>query len=88
MKVCLCGLWEIEIDDNVDGLDVNATGQEIRADKVSAGAIAEVVEHTIAGVLGHFGVTVKARVTELGDLLGKQLDTISRVAEDDRLVDL
>ena len=33
-------------------------------------------------------MAVEARVTELGDLLGKKLNTISRITEYDRLVDL
>jgi hypothetical protein len=32
-------------------------------------------------------VDVEARVAELGDLLGEELDAVDRVAEDDRLVD-
>lgn len=31
---------------------------------------------------------VEARVTQLGDLLGQEFDSVRRVTEDDRLVDL
>lgn len=38
--------------------------------------------------LEHLGVRVETRVAEFGNLLGEQLDSVGRVAEDDRLVDL
>ena len=38
--------------------------------------------------LGHLGVDVEAAEPELGDLLGQKLNSLRRVAEDDRLVDL
>jgi hypothetical protein len=38
--------------------------------------------------LEHLGVRIEARVAELGDLLGEELDPVRRVAEDDGLVDL
>ena len=46
------------------------------------------MEHAVAVLLVHLGVDVEARVAELGDLLGQQLDSLRRVTEDDRLVDL
>ena len=59
-----------------------------RADERAAVALAEVVEDAVAVLLVHLGVDVEARVAELGDLLGQQLDSLCRVTEDDRLVDL
>ncbi len=38
--------------------------------------------------LGHAGVDVEGRVTQFGYLLGQQLNTIGRVAEDDGLIDV
>ena len=38
--------------------------------------------------LGHLGVDVEAAEAELGYLLGKELNPLGRVAEDDGLVDL
>ena len=46
------------------------------------------MEDSVTVGLEHFGVRVEARVAELGDLFGKEFDTVGRVAEDDRLVDL
>jgi len=46
------------------------------------------MEYAVAVALHHLGMDVEARVSQLGDLLGQQLHTIHRVAEDDGLVDL
>lgn len=46
------------------------------------------MEDAVAVRLEHARVRVEARVAELGDLLGEELDAVGRVAEDDRLVDL
>ena len=81
-------LREVKVDDNVDSLDVNTTGQKIRADQVAHGSGAEIVEYPVAGMLKHLGVGVEARVAQLGDLLREQLNTGRAVAEDDGLVDL
>jgi len=88
MKIGFGILGEIEVDDNVDGLNINTTCQEIRADKIAADAIAEVVEDAVAVCLKHTSMTVKARVSQFGNLLGQQFDAVCGIAEDDRLVDL
>ena len=46
------------------------------------------MEYAVAVALHHLGMDVEARVSQLGDLLGQQLHTVYRVAEDDGLVDL
>jgi len=46
------------------------------------------VEHAISVLLVHARVDVEARVPQLRDLLGQQLNALGRVAEDYRLVDL
>jgi hypothetical protein len=79
---------EIEVDDDVDGLDVDAAGEEVRADEVACHAVSEVVENAVPVGLHHLGVRVEARVAELGDLLCEELDSVGRVTEDDGLVDL
>ena len=58
------------------------------ADEVPALSVAEVVEDLVSVGLGHSGVDEEAGVAQLGDLLGQQLHTLHRVAEDDALVDL
>lgn len=88
MEISLSILGEVEVDDDVDSLNINATGEEVGAYKVATCAVSEIVEHAVASVLRHFGVTVEARVSELGDFLGEQLNAVGRVAEDDGLVNL
>jgi len=88
VEVGLRHLGEVEVDDDVDCLDVDAAGEEVAADQVPAQPGAEVVEHSVAMSLGHFGVNVVAGVTQLCDLFGQQLHSLCRVAEDNALVDL
>ena len=88
MQIGLSILREIKVDDNVDGLDINTTCQEIRTDQVPTDTVSEVVEYSVSGVLGHLSVTVKTRITKLGDLLSEQLDTVGGITENDGLVDL
>ena len=87
VEVRLRVLGEVEVDDDVDGLDVDAAREEVGRHEVAAEAVAEVVEDAVAVRLQHLGVDVEARVAELGDLLREQLDAVDAVAEDDRLVD-
>ena len=50
-------------------------------------AIPEIVKHPVPVALEHLGVNVEARVPELGNLLGKELYSVDRVTENNRLVD-
>ncbi len=88
MQVGLGVLWEIEVDNDVDSLDINTAGKQIRANKVTANTVAEIVENAVTSGLKHACVTVKARVTQLGDLLGEKLHAVGRVAKNNGLVDL
>lgn len=62
--------------------------QRTGADEVSAEACAEVVEDSVTMRLSHLGVNVVAAVAEFRDLLGQKLHPLSRVAEDNALIDL
>lgn len=79
---------KVEIDDNIYGLNIDATRQKIRAHKISADAVAKVVKNAVSGLLLHPGVTVEARVAQFCNLLGKKLDAVRRVAENDGLINL
>ena len=48
VKVGLGHLGEVEVDDDVDGLDVDTAGEEVTADQVPAQAGAEVMEYSVA----------------------------------------
>ena len=88
VKIGFGVFWEIEVDDNIDGLNVDTTSKEVRAHEVSTHAVTEVVEDAVAVRLQHFRVGVEAGIPEVGNLLCEQLDPVCRIAEDDRLVDL
>ncbi len=88
MEVCLGILWEVEFNNDVDALYVNAAGEEIGRHEVTSPTVAELVKDTVPIGLLHLGMYVKAGVPKLGDLLRQELDVVDRVAEDNRLVDL
>lgn len=88
MQISLAVLREIKVDHHIDSLDIDTAREEVRADEVAANAITEVVEDTIAVRLEHFRMGVEARITELCDLFGQELDSVGRVTEDDRLINL
>src|ERR1700677_2163722 len=50
--------------------------------------IAEVVKDSVAMLLFHLCVNKETAAAHLRNLLGQQLDTLHRVAEDDALVDV
>lgn len=79
---------EVEVDDHVDGLHVDAAREQVGAHEVAAQAGAEVVEHAVAVRLRHARVDVVAAVAQLRDLLGQQFHALGRVAEYNGLVDL
>ena len=88
MEIGLGVLGKVEVDDHINRLDVDSSSQQIRADQVTANAIAEIVEDSVAALLGHPSMAVEARISEFGNLLGEQLHPVRRVAEDDGLIDL
>ena len=53
---------------------------------MTCSSIAELVEYSVTISLLHLGMYVETGISQLGYLLGKELDTINRVTEDDRLV--
>ena len=59
MQVSLGILWEVEVDDDVDSLDVYTTGEEVGAYEVAAYALAEVMKHAVAMRLQHLRVRVE-----------------------------
>lgn len=53
VQVGLSVLWEVEVDDHVNRLDIDTSGEQVRADKVSTDSIPEIVENTVTVVLEH-----------------------------------
>ena len=87
VQVGLGHLGKVEVHHDVDGLDVDAAGEEVSADEVAAEAGPEVMEDLVPVDLSHPEVDVVAGVAQLGDSLGQELHPLRRVAEDDALVD-
>jgi len=56
VEVSLAVLGKVKVDDDVDGLDVDAAGEEVGADEVAADAVSKVVEDAVPVGLEHFGV--------------------------------
>lgn len=71
MEVCLGILGEIEVDDNVHGLDIDTASKKIRTHQVAADTISEIVENAVAVVLEHLCMRVETGVSELRDLFGQ-----------------
>lgn len=88
MKVGFRVLGEIKVDDDVDGLDIDTTGEKVRADKVAADALSEIVEHAVTVRLQHLCVRVETRIAQLSNFLGQQLDPVGGVAENDGLINV
>jgi len=88
VQVGLGHLREVEVDDNVDGLDVDTPGEQVAADEVATETGSEVVEDPVTVSLGHLGMDVVTGVAKLCDLLGEQLNPLGGVAENDTLIDL
>lgn len=88
MKVGFRGLGEVKVDDDVDGLDIDTSREEVGADQVPSQTTSEIVEDSVSVFLLHSCVRVEARVANLCDFAREQFNSAGIVAEDDRLVDL
>lgn len=88
MKVGLRVPWEIEIDYHIHRHDVDTTGEEVSAHQAAGLSILEVVIDAVTVLLLHAGMNVEAGVAKLLNLVGKQLYSLGRIAEDDGLVDV
>ena len=54
MKVRLRVLGKVKVDDDIDGLYIDTTSEEVGADEDATDSIAEVAEDTITMGLKHF----------------------------------
>ena len=88
VKVRLGILREIKVDNNIDTLNINTTREEIGRYEMTRPPVTELVEHPVTVCLLHFGMYVETGVSQFRYLLGKELDAVNRVTEDDGLVNL
>jgi hypothetical protein len=88
VQIRFCVFGEIKVDDDIDGLDVDASSEEVCADEVAADPLAKVVEDAVSVGLEHFCVRVETGVAAFGDAFCEEFDSVCRIAEYDGLVDL
>lgn len=103
MQVGLCVPWEIKVDDDVDRKNINTTSKDVCADQTSGLSIFEVMVDSIktrinlnlmsfnlpiSVILLHFRVDVEARVSQLSDLFGQQLNSFGVFTKNDCLVNV
>ncbi len=60
MQIRLRVLRKVEVDHHIHGLHVNAAGEKVRRNQVSASAVPKVVKHPISVSLEHLGVDIEA----------------------------
>lgn len=88
MQVGLSKAGVIEVDHDINAHDINTTSEQVSTNETAGISILKVVVNPVALVLLHARVDVEAAVAERMDLLGQQLDSFPRVAENYRLRDL
>lgn len=88
MQVGLSKPGVIEVDHHINTHNVDTASEQVSAHETAGVSILEVVVNPVALVLLHARVDVEAAVAERMDLLGQQLDSFPRVAENYRLRDL
>jgi len=88
VEVGLGELREVEVDDNVNGDNVDTAGKQIGADETSGLSVFEVVEDSVPISLCHPWMYKEARVAKLVNFLSEKLNSFSSVAEDDCLADI
>ena len=81
-------LGEVKVDHYINGLDIDATGEEIGRHQVPGSPIPELMENSVTIFLLHFGMNIKTAVSELGDFFGEKFDTIDRITKNHTLINL
>lgn len=88
VKVGLSITRKIKVYNDVDGLDIDTSGEDVRADQASSLTILEIMINPVSVLLLHLRMNIEARITHLSNLLGKQLNSLSILTENDSLVDV
>jgi len=60
MKIGFGVFGKVKVDNDVNGLDIDTTGQQVGADQVSADTVPEIVENSVTVGLKHLCVRVEA----------------------------
>lgn len=88
VNVVLQVLWEIEVDNQRDLMDINSTGQEIGGDEDTGRSGTELSQDDVTILLSDISVSGRDSELLLAHLVGEVVDLSSGVAEDDGLGDV
>ena len=88
VEIGLRVLGEVEVYDDVHSHDIDTTGEQVSADEATSFTNLEIVINPVSVTLLHLGVDEEAGIAKLRDFLGKQLDTLGGVTEDNGLSDV
>ena len=86
MEIGLGGSWEIEVDNYVDGWNIDSSGEQITSDEASTLSLGEVMEHLVSFALWHLGVDEVTTVVQFHDFLGEEFDSQTGITENDGLL--
>lgn len=86
MQVSLSTIWEIEVNDYVNGGNINASGEEICGNQTPALPFPEIMKNFIPFLLRHSGMNVVAGEIHLKDFLGQKFHSEGRIAKNDHLL--
>ena len=84
MKISLSHSWEIEVYDNVDGLDIDTTRKEIGANQVSAKTLNSSIKITLGAIVFRIESTNLSKIVEYSVsvlLIHSSVDIKARIAK-------
>ncbi len=76
MQIGLCGFREVEVNHNIHRLNIDSSGEKVRTNEMSCGAIAELMKYSISVGLFHFRMNIKAAESKLSHFFREQLHTV------------
>ena len=88
MEIGLSISSKVEINDYIDGLNIDTSSKDISANQASCFSIFKVMVNSTSILLLHFRVNVEARISKLRDFLSQKLNSFSVFTKDDCLVDI
>ena len=88
VQIRLRCLREIKVDHDVNRLNIDTTCEQVSGHEAARLTVLTVMVDTVTIALLHLRMNVETRVTKLGDLLCKKLNSLGRIAENNSLIDV
>jgi len=88
MEISLGILGEVKVYHDVNRLNVDSTSEQVSAHEAASLSVLKIMVDTVTIALLHLRMDVETRVTKLRDLLREELNSLSRIAEYDCLIDI